>query len=81
MFVFVFLAKEPIRFAFISKALKSFPQKIVLVNKMEIQDEKLPGQLSEHLIYCWEAVDLNSAYLQVIVASVDLLLKLFVHIS
>ena len=48
---------------------------------MEIQDEKLPGQLSEHLIYCWEAVDLNSAYLQVIVASVDLLLKLFVHIS
>lgn len=24
---------------------------------MEIQDEKLPGQLSEHLIYCWEAVD------------------------
>ena len=59
----------------------NFPQKIFVVNKMEIQDEKLPGQLSEHLIYFWEAVDLNSACLRVIVLSVDFLLKLFVRIS
>lgn len=30
----------------------SFPKRMFLVSKMEIQDEKLPGQLSEHLIYC-----------------------------
>ena len=51
------MKKEPIQFVFFWEHL-SFPKRIFLVSKMEIQEEKLQGPLSEHLIYYWEAIDL-----------------------